>query len=359
MKIINNSSFFTIMKSGNRDIIPDNYNNKSIKSKRTKKIQNSKINIISNKKGINKGIKSNVKKTKNISNLPTQMILKNKNEDIKLQDENEQKKNLKNFTLINMDLNLSRNKIYIPPNSLIILNNYTFEEAVKYDKRQICEIFYIFILSKQIFFHTFLFRSPLELFPLRLCLFIFIISSDLSLNALFYFNENISKKYRSAKNMLFFAFSDNTIVITLSTFAGFILLTLLAKLSNSTNEIREVFQKEEEKMKNDKNYVVTNKRKNAILEEIDEILKKYKIKIIILIIIEMVLMLFFWYFVIAFCHVYEATQISWLIDSGICILIRAIIELLISFGLAKLYRVSIDGECYCLYKVIMFMYNFG
>ena len=128
MKIINNSSFFTIMKSGNRDIIPDNYNNKSIKSKRTKKIQNSKINIISNKKGINKGIKSNVKKTKNISNLPTQMILK-------IQDENEQKKNLKNFTLINMDLNLSRNKIYIPPNSLIILNNYTFEEAVKYDKR--------------------------------------------------------------------------------------------------------------------------------------------------------------------------------------------------------------------------------
>ena len=73
----------------------------------------------------------------------------------------------------------------------------------------------------------------------------------------------------------------------------------------------------------------------------------------------MILMLFFWYFVIAFCHVYEATQISWLIDSGISILIRAVIELLISFGLAKLYRVSVEGECHCLYKFIMFMYNFS
>ena len=273
--------------------------------------------------------------------------------------QDERKKNLKNYTFINMNLNLSRNKTYIPPESLIILNNYTFQEAVKYDKRQTCEVFYIFALSKQIFFHTFLFRSPLEIFPIRLFILIFIISSDLSLNALFYFNENISKKYRSAKNMLFFAFSDNIVIITLSTVVGFILLTFLAKLSNSTSEIREVFKKEEEKMKKDKKYIVTNKRKIEILEEIDEILKKFKLKIIILIIIEMILMLFFWYFVIAFCHVYEATQISWLIDSGICILIRAVIELLISFGLAKLYIISVEGECHCLYKFIMFIYNFG
>ena len=105
---------------------------------------------------------------------------------------------------MNIDLNICRNKNYIPPESLIILNNYTFEEAIKYDKRQICEIFYIFALSKQIIFHTFLYRSPIELFSLRLCLFIFTISSDLALNALFYFNDNISKKYRYAKNMFLF-----------------------------------------------------------------------------------------------------------------------------------------------------------
>ena len=95
------------------------------------------------------------------------------------------------------------------------------------------------------------------------------------------------------------------------------------------------------------------------MSEINEILNKYKIKIIILIIIELLLLIFYWYFVIAFCHVYKATQISWLIDSLLSILIRSIIEVLLSFGLAYLYRMAIGGESHCLYKIAMFLYNFG
>ena len=70
-------------------------------------------------------------------------------------------------------------------------------------------------------------------------------------------------------------------------------------------------------------------------------------------------MLFFWYFVVAFCHVYKATQKSWLFDSFLSILYRTIIELLISFGLAKLYRIAVNSEIHCLYKITMFLYNFG
>ena len=344
------------MKSGNRNIIP--------KMKSLKKLEKEEGNISNNnnsskiKKTNNKKVKqisSKNKKNKNITFLETQNLQQGNNN----QEIEEKNKNLTKYSLINIDLNISRNKNYTPPSSHIILNNYTFEEAVKYDLRQTCVIFYIFILSKQIFFHTFLFNSPLELFSLRLCLFLFIISSDLALNALFYFNNNISKKYRHSKNLFLFAFSDNVIIIFLSTFVGFILLTFLAKLSNSTNAIRDVFKKEEEKMKKDHKYKVTLQRKREILFEIEEILRKYKIKITVLIIIELLLMLFFWYFVTAFCHVYAATQKSWLLDSCISILIRAIIELLISFGLAKLYRMAVSSECYCLYKIIMFLYNFG
>ena len=174
-----------------------------------------------------------------ISNIPTQCLSTNP---IKVNDNNKDY-----FYLINIDLNLYRHKEYIPIESHIILNNYTFEEAKQYGQRQLCLIFYIFALSKQIFFHTFLFRSPLELLSLRFCLFIFIISSDLALNALFYFNDNISKKYKYAKNLFLFTFNNNITVILLSTFVGFLLLTLLAKLSNSINNIRQVFIKEEEK----------------------------------------------------------------------------------------------------------------
>ena len=294
-----------------------------------------------------------IKEKKNFANLPTQT--KNQNEENIDKKENEKK--LKEFTLINLDLNLSRNKKYIPPDSHIILNNYTFEEAIVYDKRETCVIFYIFALSKEIFFHTFLFRSPIELFSLRLCLFIFIFSCDLALNALFYFNENISKKYRSSKNLFIFTFSDNIVVIFLSTVVGFLLLTFLAKLCNSINSIRDIFKKEEQKLMKDKKYTINEKRKKEILSEIEEILKKYKCKMIILIAIEMSLMFFFWYFVTSFCHVYKSTQTSWLLDSLISILIRCIIELLICLGLAKLYMLAVTSEISCMYNIIMFLYN--
>ena len=77
------------------------------------------------------------------------------------------------------------------------------------------------------------------------------------------------------------------------------------------------------------------------------------------IIIELIIMIFFWYYVTAFCHVYFATQISWLLDSFLSILSRAVVEFLISLFLAKLYRISIDGEIHCLYKFVMFLYNLG
>ena len=170
LKIINNNSSVNFLKSKKKDIIQQmNIENKSkTKNKNKKKkvndiIQNKKENRnkiiklknlnktekpskakIQNKKQINKS----KKKLKNISLLPT---LGDKG----LSLENEKKANLNNFNLISINLNL--NKKYIPPESNIILNNYTFEEAVKYDKRQLCEIFYIFALAKQIYFHTFLF----------------------------------------------------------------------------------------------------------------------------------------------------------------------------------------------------------
>ena len=108
------------------------------------------------------------------------------------------------------------------------------------------------------------------------------ISSDLGLNAIFYFDDKISEKYRNAKNIFIFTLSKNMTVILSSTIIGFIFLTLFMKLSNSTNDIRIIFQKEEKLLKENKKYIVTEQRKKEILEEILHILKKYRIKVITL-----------------------------------------------------------------------------
>ena len=214
------------------------------------------------------------------------------------------------------------------------------------------------MLSKQAIFHAFFFKSPLELFSLCLCLLFFIFSCDLALNAFFYFNDNIYKKYRYAQSLFLFTFNNNITVILLSTFVGFVLLTLFIKLSNSTFSMREIFRNEEEKIKKDKNYKVTEKRKTEIKNEIEKIFKNYKIKLIIFILIELLFMVFFWYFVIIFCHIYPSTQISWLLDSFLSMISMVIIDALICFGLAKLYRIAVDSNINCIYKFTMFLYGF-
>ena len=218
-----------------------------------------------------------------------------------------------------------------------------------------CKIFYIYLLTKQSIFHAFFFKSPLVPFPLRFSLLIFIISSDFALNAIFYFEDKISEKYRNKYNLFLFALNN---VILLSTFIGFILLTLFAKLSNSSNGIREVFRKEEEKMKQNKKYIVNAERKKEIVEEIGKKLKKYKIKVLIFINIEQILMIFFWYYVTAFCHVYNSTQKSWIIDSFLTMISRIIIDSLLCLGFAKLYRIAVQSNYYSLYKISLFFYSF-
>ena len=181
----------------------------------------------------------------------------------------------------------------------------------------------------------------------------------MALNAIFYLDDKISKKYKNAKNIFLFTFNNNLTIILLSTLIGFIFMTLFTNLSNSIHKIRDIFVNEEIKIKNNKKYMVTEERKKEILEEIQKILKIHKIKIIVLICIEILIMLFFWYYVTVFCHIYSSTQLSWLLDSFLSILSRLFIEILFSLGFAKLYRIAIESNIHWIYKIVLFFYCFG
>ena len=257
-----------INKKQNEKINENKNIRKSVNIIRNYNIQNTNINVPPKKKKLSIKLKNeqnephskkrkiNIKKKSlrsliNNVNISNNFFLhKNKiDENALSKDKNDSKTNLE-LNLISINLNnISKKNDYAPKESNITLYNYTMEEAFKYDRRNLCIIFYIYLLSKQAFFHAFLYRSPLVIFPLRFCLLLFIISSDLALNALFYFNDNISRKYRYTKNIFLFSLSNNMTVILLSTFVGFFFLTLFTKLSNSTKDIRDVFKEEEKKIR--------------------------------------------------------------------------------------------------------------
>ena len=262
------------------------------------------------------------------------------------------------YNLIQIDANNEKNNE--PPESLYILNNYDFYTAIKYEKRSFWRIYYICILSTENVINTFIFRTRLEVQPLRLSLFIFSYTCDLSLNAFFYLNKNISDKYHYQGNNLFlFTLVNNLTIDIVSTVSSYVLVKLLNYLNSSKESIENVFRTQEKKMRNDKKYKVKDETIMKIYEELNKIYKYLKIKIISYIFIDLIFLVFFLYYITAFCEVYKNTQISWLTDSFVSFLMSILVELFMSFLCAVFYKLSIKYKFKTLYIVVLFFYELG
>ena len=60
---------------------------------------------------------------------------------------------------------------------------------------------------------------------------------------------------------------------------------------------------------------------------------------------------------IAFCEVYRETQISWLADCGMSILLTIPVELISSILLASFYYIALMNKWKIVYNIVMFFYG--
>ena len=248
--------------------------------------------------------------------------------------------------------------LYDSKNSGSVLNNYSFEEAKKYDNRVTCDIYYIFLLSKQLIYHAFKLNNPLEVSPVRICLLILVYSSYLFFNAFFYFDIKISQRYYSNKSIYIFGLTNNLDIILASIIVGYLFKLIFFNLSNSSNQFMNIFKGKENKMTRKKCYQISNKEKKMILRKMLDILKCLKIKLFFFFLFEFSFMLFFWYYVTLFCYIYNKTQYSWIVDGIYSICFTIIINFIISFILATIYKFSIKNKIKCLYYIMLFIYNY-
>ncbi len=278
------------------------------------------------------------------------------NENINTYKKDKKKVALSNYFLIQMDANNSPKKR--PPNSEFLLDNYDYETAIKYDKRHFWRIFFILILNKENTINILLYKTPLDIYSLRICLFIFTYSCDLAFNAIFYTNDNISDRYHyQGEDLLLFSLVNNIVISLTSFLTGIILANVLQHLISSRKSYENAFRIEEKKMRKLKNYKVSEKTKSKIYDKIKRISTILQWKIAIFIIIEFSIMLFFYYFVTAFCAVYKNTQISWLADFFSSFLLSIFGEICLSLLLTVLYTVSISYKIEIVYKITLFFYN--
>ena len=271
-------------------------------------------------------------------------------------EDTKEKEVVDNFGIMKINLNEPLS-YFFPKESKLTLRNYNYKEAIKYENRSICRLLYIFLLAKQIIFHTFFEKSPLVPFHLKLGLLIFMFSFDVFINALFYTTDNISEKYHTSKDLFTFTWTTNVIIIVISTAVSLVFISIVIKLNKIDSEIRKIFLKEETKLKKNKNYSLDYPTKMKVFTDVEKVLKYYKIKSIIILTLEFLCILFFWYFVTAFCQVYLYTQGSLALNILIAILIRFVIEVLVCLLLAKLYDFSTHIDFECLYDTILFLYD--
>ena len=290
---------------------------------------------------------------KNRPKHPTARVLKNNIKDNKIE---KGKISSSNYDLIQMDSKNIGNKR--PPNSDILLDNFEYETAIKYDKREFWKILYICMLNKENIINIFLFKTPLDIISLRLCLFIFTYSCDLAFNTIFYSNDNISDRYHyEGENLLLFSLVNNLIISVISYITELLLVNAFQHLIDSRGHYENVFRKEENKMRKLKKYKVSQKTKIYILAKISRISKVLIWKTVVFIFFEFSIMLFFYYFVTAFCEVYKNTQMSWLADFFSSFLISLLTEVGISLLLTILYIISINYKIRFIYNITIFFYN--
>ena len=217
----------------------------------------------------------------------------------------------------------------------------------------------ICLISRDYIINLIFFKNPLYPKKFRIILVIFAFSSDLALNSIFYSNENISKKYKyEGENVYLFTLVNDLVESFTSAIVSLLLVNFFQFLVDSRGKFEEVFRKEESKMRKNRKYKVDKQTKSQMFNQISEISKKLKIKVVVLFAVEFSFMLFFYYFVTAFCEVYKKTQVSWIIDFLTSYLLSILTEIFLTWLLTLFYIVSIRYKIKFVYTIVLFIYNF-
>ena len=316
--------------------------------KKTKRFRKKKAHTIN----INTKNTKTTDKTNEKENQEEEIYNQNNNENINQNND----KIYREFPLILINANNIESHEILKSNHK--LNIYNYDEAIKYEKRTFFRIFFIYLIAKDNLLNIIFFNPPLELKPLRICVFIFNYACDLALNALFYLSKNISDKYHyKGANILLFSIINNITKSIVSTIICFILLSFCHSLIQSSQNIIKIFRNQENLLKKDKKYKVDEETKLKIENDIKKILKCLKIKIICFMIIESLFIFFFFYYVTAFCQVYQNTQVSWLLDSLSSYIISFFITFIFSLASALSYKISIYCKIKILYNISLFIYS--
>ena len=170
------------------------------------------------------------------------------------------------------------------------INEMNYEQSLKYDKRNILQMYYSFLMYSQLIIFTFLNKTDYNVKVLKIQLFFFAIIIFIVFNTLFYSDNDVSHTYQNKGKFDFLYTLPKTIF---SSLISAVINFILKFLSLSNEKIKQIAN-----IKNEKLFQKT------IFNEI-LIIKR---KIFVFHILIFLFILFFWLYITLFCAVYRNSQ---------------------------------------------------
>ena len=211
----------------------------------------------------------------------------------------------KSQTLVNKEIQ-KNNILQIKNLTDFELNELSYSKAVDYDKRSFFIFYKDLIKREHLIIFTFFPMRDYNIYSIKISKFIFSISLDFALNVVFFFDDTMHKIYLDYGKYNFIYQIPQIIYSTLVSEALDVLLKYLCLTEKDIYKIKNL-----EKKKNQ----VKGKQK------IFKIIKCMKIKLLCYFLFTFLFMCFFWYFIAAFCAVYKNTQVFFIKDSMLSLLI--------------------------------------
>jgi len=218
------------------------------------------------------------------------------------------------------------------------LNNMEYEDALQFDKRSMIKSYWSIINREHLILLTFCSPNDFNISFVKFARFIFLISTEITLNAYLFYDETMHKVYLSYGK---YDFVQHIAQIIMTTVFSQLMEVFICYLSLSDSSIYQI-----------KELARNTKQKQENLSQVFDILNCINKKIKYFFVFTFLLMAFYWYSVACFCAVYRNSQIIFLKDCGLSFLME-LIEPFILYLFPSIFRaISLKGNgLSCLYKL--------
>ena len=192
-------------------------------------------------------------------------------------------------------------------------------------------------MREELVLFTFFSWHDYNLIPVKIARLFLLVCTNMALNALFFFHKTVYKKQDIEENLSFFQKLPQFLFVLAVNHIIEVYICYLSMTDSVIHEIKELAKKP---------------NNGKVIIDIIACMKK---KFTIFFVSAFISFLIFWYFISAFCAVYQNTQIIFIRDSMLSFL-ESLVDPFIIFGCTVILRkISLSLCCRkkagCLYKI--------